>query len=160
MNKKEFKHLERTLINSYEKKNDKIIVDNNDFDEDGLTIEGFSKIKQKLEYVSIDDTFDIVVSNKKDEVFRNSLIHYVSKELFIIKKQKDRINKFSIIFLLIGILVMIFYYLFSKTYFLSELFIIISWVFIWAAVEKIFFEKAALKRNRIKLLILISSVKM
>jgi hypothetical protein len=53
---------------------------------------------------------------------------------------------------------MISYYLFFKELFLSQLFIIFSWVFIWTATEKLFFEKPALNRESLKLLLLLDSL--
>ncbi len=150
--------LEKDLLKNYENKTDKIIINDKSFDEQGFTIEGFNRLKEEINYIELDCDFGIIVPEGKQEVFNKSLKHYISKELFYINKKNKQINNIVILLLIFGIAVMALYYFFLKSFVLSDLLIIVSWVFIWSAIEKLFFEKPFLNRESLKLLLLLDSL--
>lgn len=150
--------LEKDLLKNYENKTDRIIINEKSFDEQGFTIEGFNRLKEEINYIELDCDFKIIVPGLKQEIFKRSLRHYISKELFYINKKNKQINSVVLLLLILGITIMTSYYFFLKDFILSQLFVIVSWVFIWSAIEKFFFEKPALNKESLKLLLLLDSL--
>ncbi len=150
--------LEKDLLKNYENKTDRIIISEKSFDEQGFTYEGFNRLKDEINYIELDSDFRMIVPEAKKELFNKSLKDYISKDLFFINKKHKEINGIVTLLLILGVIIMISYYLFFKELFLSQLFIIFSWVFIWTATEKLFFEKPALNRESLKLLLLLDSL--
>ena len=75
-------------------------------------------------------------------------------KLLIINKRIRRSNIHSLILALIGMFLIGITHIFgfiTKQYSINEFIIVMSWVFMWKAVDLIFFEKAGMLKNRIVL---------
>ena len=72
-------------------------------------------------------------------------------KLSIINSRIKRLNVHSVILALIGMLLIGMTHIFgfiTKQYSINEFIIVISWVFMWKAVDLIFFEKAGMLKKR------------
>ncbi len=151
--------MEKKLLSNYENKSNQIIISEASFDDNGFTIEGYNHLKEEIEYIEIDCDFDITIPKGKEDIFNQNLTNYITKDLYNTNKRKEELNRVAALFFLLGIFFLALYYSIFKKYIFSDFLIIISWVFVWTTIEKIFFEKPILTKKRIKLLMLLDYIK-
>jgi len=157
-----FKQIENELKNKYQHlKENEIILRENDFDEGKLTKSGYISLKQQSDYISIHDPIEIRMPKKYLLAFKEQLELMATKELIRIKKDMKDARWFSAMFFTIGLLLLTIPSLLSlidvNIRIINDLVTIISWVFVWASVEKGFFDMPQLKNRRINILHLLTS---
>lgn len=158
--RKDFKELEKLLDKKIEKINTtEIVLKDNDFNDGRLTKSGYISLKNQASYISVTDEIELFIPRKYEVKFNNSLSYFAAVELFKIKNDLRRVRIVSILLLLIGVLLLISPNVFEifQTNIFNDVIIIISWVFIWTAVEKTFFDRHDLKKNKIKILHIMSA---
>ena len=155
------KELERVL----EQELQAITVDNEvslceeDFKDGKLSIFGYDHLKQLCEYVPHNEEILIKIPGEYEPNFESKLRFMGATDLRHIRQDRHKARMTAVPLLLIGIVffvIGIFFEIFQRGLF-QGIFTIISWVFVWAAVEKWFFDTKALSNQRKKLLQVLSS---
>lgn len=154
---REYIEIEKKLEKKYSKqKENEVRLSAEDFKDGKLSSEGFFRLKQQCEYIPYSDDIEIIIPLKHAEGFRNKLEYMAAAELSKIKKDKKYATILSFILLLVGA----FWYSVSYLFPVDlgrEISVIITWVFIWAGVEKWFFERHQLREKRFNLLQILSA---
>jgi hypothetical protein len=94
-------------------------------------------------------------TNGEIKLIENIIKKYIQKELIKVNKRIRRTNKNAFIFTIIGVFLIAitqFYNIIEKGYAFNEFIIVMSWVFMWKAVEIIFFELVKLIKEKAILL--------
>ena len=150
--RKKFKKLENRLL----KKN--IVVNEHevnlyadDFMDDTLSASGYYRIHRECKHLLKNDTLRIIVPAAYADGLRKALETYGSRELKHIRQERFdvRLAAFLLLFGGVGFLMLgVFLQKFSELALVNEVTVIASWVFVWAAVEKFFFEQKHLRDKR------------
>jgi hypothetical protein len=94
-------------------------------------------------------------TNGKIETIEKLIKEHIQKKLLEINEKIRRTNRNAFIFAIIGIFLIAitqFYQIIERRYALNEFIIVMSWVFMWKAVEIIFFERIKLIKEKVILL--------
>jgi hypothetical protein len=158
--RKEFREIEKQLNDKFiNLKENEVILREHDFENGKLTKSGYINLKQQSDYVSVHE--DIIIRIPKVNVadFKDQLEYMATKELVRIKTDMRDANIFALTFFILGIILLSLPALidFFKTQIVNEILLITSWFFVWAAVEKRFFEMSRLKNHRKNLLHILTS---
>jgi len=81
------------------------------------------------------------------EVIKNILKNNISSKILSTGNSIKKINIYSIFMILIGTSLIGIKQFINKTYSLNELIVVMSWVFMWKAIDFIFFEKSKLRKE-------------
>jgi len=161
MNKhKQYKELEKSLILKYNlHKENEIVLNDEDFKDGKLSIFGFYHLKQECEYIPYNQEIEIKIPGKYEKDFKNTLNQLGTNELIKIKKDIKYAKTTALILLLFGVIFIILGNVFDffKGDILKSIVIIASWVFVWGAVERWFFDQRELMDKRISLLQILSA---
>ncbi|MDR2203045.1 MAG: hypothetical protein LBE76_01830 [Nitrososphaerota archaeon] len=158
---KELVQLENELLAQISSQDDNTLVLTADFfDETGeLTAKGYNSLKEQARFIDFVRNVKITVPKNCTNFFHKKLSLFVAKDLVTIRKEEKRIKHLSLLLMGLGVFTLLFCYLFSIFTILYEVLLVASWVFLWAAFEKFFFEYSGLKRQRVHLLHLVNSTK-
>lgn len=157
---KDFKLLEKSLHEMFEDiKDNEVILRHDDFKDGKLTKSGYLSLKLQSDYVPITDKLEIKIPKEYAHGFKSTLQYVATKELIRIKKDRKSTNLHALIFFIIGIILLTLPTLidFFKEPIINEIILIVSWVFVWASVEKKFFEMNHLNNKRQNILHILSS---
>ncbi|WP_162164049.1 hypothetical protein [Acholeplasma hippikon] len=158
--KKLFKEIEKRLDYKIEKINKNEIVLKEDVFKDGrLTKLGYVNLKAQAEYISTNDEIDLFIPFAYEAKFMNTLEYLAALEIARIKSDLRQARWIAIILFLIGLVLLIIptiIPLLQQKVF-NDIEVIISWVFIWSSVEKMFFERNSLKKDKMKILHILSA---
>jgi len=156
--KKKFRELEKQLIaKNQDKRENEVVLESADFRDGKLSVSGFAKLKLECEYIEYDDDIEIKVPNEFVGGFKDTVEQMAAVELSHIRKDKREARIQAGIFLLVGVVVLAFGLVrFTDTIIRQEITIIVSWVFIWASAEKMFFDRSDLQNSRYNLLHILS----
>jgi len=154
MNKK-YREIEKALEQRYKDVSEnEASLNADDFKDGKLTVCGYERLKSQCDYIPYSEEIVINIPSELEHSFKDSLEFLAANELSRIKKDRREARITSLVLLLGGILFFAFGIIFE--YFQRELFwnivIIVSWVFIWAAAEKWFFDRKDLREKRKSLL--------
>jgi hypothetical protein len=150
---KQYKKIERALEQKYKgKQENEASLEKSDFRDGKLSISGYTRLKQQCEYIGYDKDIEIKVPMEYVENFKETLECLVTNELWYIKKDRRSIKMTALLLLAIGVLWYLVRYFFIHTVVVQEITLVATWVFVWAAVEKLFFDQKKLVDRRHRLL--------
>jgi len=148
---KRFKVLEKNLFKKVkDKRKNEIVLSNSDFKDGKLSFAGYNRIKQECEYIDYSEYIEIIMPKEYVADFKETLEKMVVNEATHIKKDTRKIYIYSILFFLIGALWFTIGTLFTIPV-IKEITIVATWVFVWTALEKWFFEGNRLKKSKFNL---------
>ena len=150
---KNFIELEKTLELKYSGvKENEVHLGGEDFKDGKLSSSGYLRLKQQCEYIPYSDQIEIIIPRETAIGFRANLEQMAAAEISKIKKDRKRASYSSLFMLSLGILWYMVSYFFIPSKIVKDITIIVTWVFVWAAVEKWFFERGKLQDRRFSLL--------
>jgi len=150
---KEFKGIEKNLFQkNKDKRENEIVLSNADFKDGKLSMWGYTKLKDECEYIDYHEDVEIIVPKEYVGGFRDTLEGMAANELAHIKKEKRETQIRALIFLIIGMALFAIGQFVHYVTVAYELTTIITWVFIWTAVEKFFFDHGKLQERRSNIL--------
>ena len=150
---KEFRQVEEGLLQKdFCKSENEIILEEADFMYGKLSMAGYSRIKHECEYIDYKDNIEITLPKKFLKGFSQKLEHFAADEIKHIKKDRRRLALFAGLFLLIGAFWFTLGSFFSYVPVVREITMVATWVFVWTAIEKWFFERNRLQDNRFSIL--------
>ena len=153
-----FKVLERRLAKIIKEKHEnEIVLSNSDFKDGKLSFAGYYRLKQECEYIDHSENIEIIIPKKYVDDFKKNLESMMANEALHIKKDIREIHFKSILFLLIGVLWFAFGNIFTVLTYVKEITIVATWVFVWSAVEMLFFDSNRLKKRKYNLLHVLSA---
>jgi len=160
--KKQYLELERSLSNKCGKmiRHNELVLTSNDFEEGKLSSTSFVKLKDECWYIPYADEVVIKAPKGYGQGLMDSLEQYGYRELNKIKTERNENRIHALVIFLVGLAVLGIAFGIEYLYnipILMEFFIIISWIFIWAAVHKLFFDNRSLKDMRFTILQLLSA---
>ncbi|MFA5560896.1 MAG: hypothetical protein WC964_03890 [Acholeplasmataceae bacterium] len=158
--KKEFNELETKLRKKFVNiKENEVILREEDFEDGKLTKAGYVSLKLQSFYVPTHEFLEVKIPANYINGFKEQLEYVATKELIRIKADRKQANTMALILFLVGgsLLALPAFLLFFRTKVINEVIIITSWVFVWASIEKKFFETASLKGKRENILHILSS---
>jgi len=160
--KKEYKDLEKKLLEKHERKNDnEAVLEEEDFKDGSLTIFGYDRLKQQCDYIPYSEEIKIKIPKRYETGFKEKLEFLGASELNKLKEDRKGVRIASLVLMLLGIILFGVATVIENFTSDSNIFfyvtIIVSWVFIWAAVEKWFFDRRDLREKRKSLLQILSS---
>lgn len=129
-----------------------VVLGKIDFKDGKLSASGFKRLKQECDYIDYSEQIEIIIPKEYAEGFKNKLESMTAIELKHLKKDRKRTKAAALILLVIGALWFTVGQLFLSARFVHELTLIATWVFVWAAVEKLFFDQTRLQDKRFSLL--------
>lgn len=129
-----------------------VILETTDFREGKLSASGYKRLKQECEYINYGEQIEIIIPSEFAEGFKERLESIAATELKHLKKERIRTQLTALVLLIIGALWFTVGRVFSPVRFLHEITIIATWVFVWAAVEKLFFDRTRQQDKRFSLL--------
>ncbi|MCL2555519.1 MAG: hypothetical protein FWE03_00675 [Firmicutes bacterium] len=150
-----FLALEKKLLNkNKENKENEVVLEEADFKDEKLSWAGYNRLKNECEYIDYSDQIEIKIPQRYDADFKNCLENMAANELSKIKKDKIEARIKASILFFIGIIILTIglVWINEANVVRQEFTLIISWVFIWAAAEKLFFDRRDLQNNRYNLL--------
>ena len=152
--RKDFKELEKMLIQEKSLSDNSILsLYDPDFCSDGkLSASGYHELKEKAKHINLNKQIAINVPRQFSESFSVDLRNYIACEIITLRKSIVSAKKTSLILFLIGVLVFVACKALYEAEFFYEIAVVAFWVFEWSAVEKLFFERSALIRKKMKLL--------
>ena len=161
MSIKEYKELEKRLAHKYKNvRENEAVLGAEHFKNGKLTAAGYEDLKLQCEYIPYREKIEIAVPKTCADGFKTTLEAFGARELSRIQKDRREAMIVSLFLLAGGILWLVLGYFFdasSKFGIVRELVIIVSWVFVWAAVEKFFFDRRRLTDRRFSLLQILSA---
>lgn len=155
--KKKLLILEKELMINSKIEDNTIYLSIDEFNERGLTVDGYSMLKEQITIAGVKDNIKIAVPLNKKEVFQKNIRRMVTYELVEMKQKEKLSYQIAWILLLIGIITIILYNAIPYEHIIYQIFVIISWVFAWSSIEKFFFELPSIRKEEIKLLVLVDS---
>lgn len=129
-----------------------VLLEKTDFRDSMFSASGYKRLKQECEYIDYGEQIEIIIPKEYAEGFKEKLESMAATELKHIKKDRQRNRMLALILLSIGSVWFVLGQFFSPARFVREITIVATWVFIWAAVEKWFFDQSKLRDRRFSLL--------
>ena len=126
----------------------KIVLCDSDFHKGKLSFAGYNRLKQECEYINNLEYIEIIVPKEFSGDFMKTLENMVAKEVLRIKKDMRGIYINSVVFLLIGVFWFTVGNVFEMPIVIKEIMIIATWVFVWTAFDKWFFEGNTLIKRK------------
>ncbi|MCL2212626.1 MAG: hypothetical protein FWB93_02180 [Oscillospiraceae bacterium] len=157
---KQYRKLEKELSQKYKNvKENEVTLEKDDFKDGKLTVFGYDRLKNQCDYIPYSETIELAVPQAFEANFRASLEFMIANELSRIRKDRREARRTSLILLLGGIFcfVLAIAFEFRDILLAENLVVIASWVFVWASVEKWFFDRKELQEKRKSLLQILSA---
>jgi len=157
---KQYDKLEKALEQKYKiNRENEAVLSKEDFKDGKLSVFGYNHLKQQCDYIPYSADIEIKIPKECEAGFKYTLESMGANELSRIKKDRrdTQITSLSllftgILFVALGNILEVF-----RGNFFQNIIVIISWVFVWAAVEKWFFDRRDLKEKRKSLLQILSA---
>ena len=154
--KKELRDLETTILQKNKNKQEnEVILEEGDLD-GKLSWNGYSRLKDECKYIDYQHEIEIKMPQVYVADFKCTLESMASNELLHIRKDTRETRLSALILFVLGCIILAIGVSINHVI-RQELFIIFSWVFIWAATEKFFFDRSNLQDNRYNLLHILSA---
>jgi hypothetical protein len=120
---------------------------------------GYNHLKQQCDYIPFSEDIEIKIPKEFEATFKVTLEIMGANELSRIRKDRREAKIMALGLLFVGILfVMLGNVLeFFRGNSFQSVVVIVSWVFVWAAVEKWFFDRGHLTEKRLSLLQILSA---
>ena len=150
---KQYGKIEKTLKEKYrDKMVNEVSLKKTDFDDGKFSVSGYIRLKQQCEYMRHKGDIEIKVPREYTEDFKDTLESLVANELLYIKKNRRSTKITALALLIIGVLWYLVRYFFIHTIVVQEITLVATWVFVWASVEKLFFDQNKLTNRKRRLL--------
>ena len=150
--------MEKSLAQKHAcKRGNEVVLTPADFKDGQLSATGYSRLKQECEYIGYDEDIEIIVPGKYEAAFKDTFEVMAANELSHIRKDKLETRIKAVVFLFIGTLWFTLGQLFARTSMIKEITLVATWVFVWTAVEKFFFDRGRLQERRFSLLQILSA---
>ena len=161
MNKqKQYDDLEKALEQKYKtNRENEVVLSKEDFKDGKLTVFGYNHLKQQCDYIPYSEDIEIKIPREYGAGFKYVLEYMGANELSRIKKDRRETKLTALGLLFTGILLVMLGNILEvfRGNFFQSIIVIVSWVFVWAAVEKWFFDRKDLKEKRKSLLQILSA---
>ena len=147
--------LEKVLMLKYKNASEnEAVLDAEDFKNGFLAPQGYENLKQQCLYMQFNKEIAIKMPAKYEKNFKNTLEAMTANELSHIKKDRTQTKAIAIALLIAGLICFLLIHLIEtlRGDIIKEIIIIASWVFIWASVEKWFFDRRRLNLQKLSLL--------
>ena len=112
----------------------------------------YNELKEKAKHINLNEQITISIPRQFSESFAVDLKEYITSEIITLRKNIVSAKRTSLILFLIGVLIFGACKILDETGFFYEFAVVAFWVFEWSAVAKLFFEKPAMIRSKMKLL--------
>jgi len=157
--RRQYVALEKQLLKHKEGQENEIMLEDADFKDGKLSWQGYSRLKDECEYVDYAEDIEIKIPQAYVDGFKICLENMAINELSKIKKDKleTRIKALVLFFFGAVILTIGLVWVNEEWIVRQEFTLIISWVFVWAAAEKAFFDRKDLQNRRFNLLHILSA---
>jgi len=159
--KKKYINLERRLDVKFKNiRENELVLTKDDFKDGKLLANSFERIKNECYYISYEDEVEIKMPQKFLGSFCDSFELMSHRELSKLYALRREAWLSALILILAGIALLIpMYFLIDvrAAFILPEILLIASWVFVWAAVQKVFFDRWRLREQRFTLLQLLDA---
>lgn len=150
---KELKEIEKRLIKKNQsKRENEVILEKADFKDGKLSASGYKRLKHECEYIDYLEDIEIVVPKECVDGFKDTLETLAANELSHIRKDQRETRMMAFACLFIGIVWFAIGQFFTRTGMMHEITLIATWVFVWTAVTKFFFDRGDLQDRRFSLL--------
>lgn len=151
--RKELLAVEKILEQKFKnQRENEVVLGKEDFRDGKLSSGGYYRLKQQCEYTNFHESLEIIVPKEYSQDFKDTLERMAASELLRIKKDKGKLQITALVCLLIGALWFALGNAFSSTNMVKEVTIVATWVFVWTAVEKLFFDQGSLGSKKLRLL--------
>ena len=158
--RKQYNELEKALEQKYKaKRENEAVLSKEDFKDGKLTVFGYNHLKQQCDYIPFSEDIEIKIPKEYETGFKSTLESMGASELSRIRKDRRETKIVALMLLFTGILFVILgnvLEVFQGSFF-QNIVVIVSWVFVWAAVEKGFFDRRDLVEKRVSLLQILSA---
>jgi len=159
--KKKYIELEKRLEVKFKNvRENELVLTKDDFKDGKLLAGSFERIKNECYYIPYEDEVEIKMPQKFLGGFCGSfelMSHRELSKLWALRREAW-ITALILILAGIGLLIpMYFLYEVRGAFIIPELLLIASWVFVWAAVQKVFFDRWRLREQRFTLLQLLDA---
>jgi len=156
--RRQYVALEKQLLTKHSQKRDnEVVLEEADFKDGKLSYSGYSRLKGECEYVGYAEDIEIKVPQNYVDGFNFCLENMATNELSKIKKDKIETRIKALILLFVGAVILTIGLMVIEHIVRQEFALIISWVFVWAASEKMFFDRKDLQNNRFNILHILSA---
>jgi len=155
-----YRDLEKALMQKHKaNRENEAVLTKEDFKGGKLTVAGYESLKQQCDYISYREDIVIKIPQENEAGFKATLESMGAVELRQMRKDRLDAKLMSAILLLVGIgLILLGNFVeFHRVPIFENIVIIASWVFVWAAVEKWFFDRRRLTDKRFSLLQILSA---
>ena len=150
---RQYEKIEKALQQKYKnKKENEVSLEKADFKDGKLSVSGYTRLKQHCDHIGYEGDIEIKVPIEYAEGFIDTLECLVANELSCIKKEIRNNRRTALGLLAIGVLWYLLRYNFVNTVVFNEITLVATWVFVWSAVEKWFFDQYQLTNRRHRLL--------
>ena len=157
---KQYDDLEKALEQKYKtNRENEVVLSKEDFKDGKLTVFGYDHLKQQCDYIPYSEDIEIKIPREYGAGFKYALEYMGANELSRIKKDRRETKLTALGLLFTGILLVMLGNILEvfRGNFFQSIIVIVSWVFVWAAVEKWFFDRKDLKEKRRSLLQILSA---
>jgi len=155
---KEYREIEKSLQQRFKvKRENEVELLKEDFKYGKLTASGYNRLKDECEYIKLRDEINIVVPEQFIDGVKAPLEQMAAVELSKIRKDRTLGRIIALICLLIGAVLFGLGQVFSHAYLVSEITLVAAWVFVWAAVDRYFFEGSKLRVRRLSLIQIVAA---
>jgi len=134
-----------------------VSLNNADFDNGKLSLSGYIRLKKQCEYIRYNSDVEIKMPQEYAENFKDTFECFVANELLYIKKKRRNAKIIALTLLMVGVLWYLVRHFFISSIIAQEITLVATWVFVWAAVEKLFFDQNILIKRRRRLFQLLSA---
>lgn len=106
-----------------------------------------SKLLNIKEQISIEIKPQFKMTDEEKELLAINIKKTTSEEIKDLEYIEQKVLIKELLFLMIGIIITFFWFVVRKSEFISEIILIIGWLFVWEAVKKLVFSKVENRLN-------------
>lgn len=113
----------------------------------------YNYIKEESKLLNIKEQFNIEIkpqfkmTDEEKELLALNIKKTTSEEIKDLEYIEQKVLIKELLFLMIGIIITFFWFVVRKSEFISEIILIIGWLFVWEAVKKLVFSRAENRLN-------------
>lgn len=156
--RKNYRALEKHLLHKYRKRNESDIkLIEEDFKYGKLSHAGYKRLRDQCDYIDPREQVEIVMPEQYTENFKETIEEFTIDELSHVSKDMFYTRITALVLLVLGVAWLALWYFVQVGDFFRELSVIVSWVFVWSAMERWFFKLGELRNNKLNLLHLLAA---
>ena len=155
--RKGFLRLEKNLLSRYDKttRTNEIILTKNDFTDGRLDGAAFVRLKEESWYIPYSEQVEIKLPAEYEQVYRNDVEKNIYRELYKVKQERMELSIRCIVLFLVGAITLalaLFAPFIPDINWVFDMFVIVSWVFVWLGVQMWVLDRRELHHKRFTLL--------